>query len=194
MLEGGEGHECVVDGTADDAEPAQLSRPGLRGGRAEQEGLGEPDPEEVRRVLRGKPEVTRQPGEDRIRLGQRMAAQPRYPARSLRSKTRLAWSTVASMGRRYQLFPNQGWRASYRSGLASTFPGMSVGTRVLLVSAGLLIVVAGVVFALQGVGVIGGSFMSGTSTWAVAGPLIALAGLVVAGFGLRPRRSRPRRH
>ena len=58
-------------------------------------------------------------------------------------------------------------------------------TRVLLVGAGSLITVAGVVFTLQGVGVIGGSFMSGTTTWAVAGPLIALAGLALAVLGLR---------
>jgi len=60
-----------------------------------------------------------------------------------------------------------------------------VVTRVLLVGAGSLITVAGVVFTLQGVGVIGGSFMSGTTTWAVAGPLIALAGLALAVLGLR---------
>ena len=48
-------------------------------------------------------------------------------------------------------------------------------TRLLLVAAGSLITLAGVVFTLQGVGVIGGSFMSGTTTWAVAGPVIALA-------------------
>ena len=71
---------------------------------------------------------------------------------------------------------------------------MSMGTRVLLVGAGLVMAVVGVVFALQGVGVIGGSFMSGTSTWSVAGPLIALAGLAVAGLGLRRRGGRPRRH
>ena len=40
--------------------------------------------------------------------------------------------------------------------------------RVLLAAAGLLITLAGVIFALQGVGVIGGSFMSGTTVWAVA--------------------------
>jgi hypothetical protein len=60
-------------------------------------------------------------------------------------------------------------------------------TRFLLVVAGLLITVGGVIFALQGVGVIGGSFMSGTTTWAVAGPLIALAGLALTGLGLRRR-------
>jgi hypothetical protein len=63
-------------------------------------------------------------------------------------------------------------------------------TRVLLVGAGSLITLVGVVFALQGVGVIGGSFMSGTTTWAIAGPLIALAGLALVILGLR-RRSAP---
>ena len=62
-------------------------------------------------------------------------------------------------------------------------------TRVLLVAAGLLLTLAGVIFALQGVGVIGGSFMSGTTTWAVFGPLIAVAGLALVALGLR----RPRR-
>jgi hypothetical protein len=62
-------------------------------------------------------------------------------------------------------------------------------TRFLLVVAGLFLTVAGVVFALQGVGVIGGSFMSGTTTWAVTGPIIALAGLAIVVLGLR----RPKR-
>ena len=57
--------------------------------------------------------------------------------------------------------------------------------RILLVAAGSLVTVAGVVFTLQGVGVIGGSFMSGTTTWAVAGPVIALLGLALVVFGLR---------
>ena len=62
-------------------------------------------------------------------------------------------------------------------------------TRILLGVAGSLITVAGVIFTLQGVGAIGGSFMSGTTTWAVAGPIIALAGLVLIALALR----RPRR-
>jgi hypothetical protein len=63
-------------------------------------------------------------------------------------------------------------------------------TRILLAVAGSLITLGGVVFTLQGVGVIGGSFMSGATTWAVAGPIIALAGLALIVLALRRR---PRR-
>jgi len=59
----------------------------------------------------------------------------------------------------------------------------------LLIAAGAVITVAGVIFALQGLGYIGGSVMTGVTFWAVAGPLIALAGIAVAAFGLRRRRS-----
>jgi len=38
---------------------------------------------------------------------------------------------------------------------------------------------AGTVFALQGFGVLGGSLMSGSSTWAAAGPVIAAVGLMM---------------
>ena len=62
---------------------------------------------------------------------------------------------------------------------------MSITMRILLVGVGLLITLAGVIFTLQGVGVIGGSFMSGTTTWAVAGPVIALIGLALVVLGLR---------
>ena len=62
--------------------------------------------------------------------------------------------------------------------------------RVLLIGSGLLITVVGVVFALQGVGVIGGSFMSGTTSWAIAGPVIAVAGLALVTAGLRRRPAR----
>jgi hypothetical protein len=46
-------------------------------------------------------------------------------------------------------------------------------------AAGLVLVLAGVVFFFQGIGVIGGSFMSGSAKWAVIGAV-----LVVAGAGL----------
>jgi hypothetical protein len=68
-------------------------------------------------------------------------------------------------------------------------PALRAAARALLVAAGSLLAAAGVVFALQGAGVIGGSFMSGTTTWAVAGPVIALAGLALVLLGLRRPRS-----
>jgi len=40
-------------------------------------------------------------------------------------------------------------------------------------------IVAGAIFTLQGVGVIGGSFMSGSALWAALGPLIALTGVAM---------------
>lgn len=57
----------------------------------------------------------------------------------------------------------------------------------LLVGVGVLLILAGVIFALQGAGVIGGSAMSGVTLWAVIGPVIAVAGLVMAAVGLRRR-------
>jgi hypothetical protein len=51
--------------------------------------------------------------------------------------------------------------------------------------------IAGVIWALQGFNVVGGSFMSGDSVWAIVGPAVALAGLVTAAVGLRGRRSVP---
>jgi hypothetical protein len=59
----------------------------------------------------------------------------------------------------------------------------------LLIAAGAVITIAGVIFALQGLGYLGGSVMTGVTFWAVAGPLIALAGIAMAAFGLRRRRS-----
>ena len=59
--------------------------------------------------------------------------------------------------------------------------------RVVLVGAGFLLMLGGVVFTLQGVGVLGGSVMSGVTFWAVAGPVIALAGLALALIGLGGR-------
>jgi hypothetical protein len=37
------------------------------------------------------------------------------------------------------------------------------------------------------VGVLGGSVMSGVTFWAVAGPVIVLAGVILAALGLRDR-------
>lgn len=53
--------------------------------------------------------------------------------------------------------------------------------------AGAVLLVAGIIFALQGFSVLGGSAMSGSSFWAVAGPVIAVIGLVLLGLAARMR-------
>ena len=60
--------------------------------------------------------------------------------------------------------------------------------RILIIVVGAILAVFGVVFALQGVGVLGGSAMTGDTTWAIIGPVLAVVGLVILGFGLRRRR------
>jgi hypothetical protein len=59
--------------------------------------------------------------------------------------------------------------------------------RILLVIAGVLIAVAGVVWTLQGAGYLKGSVMTGESLWLVVGPVVALAGLAMTATGLRRR-------
>lgn len=58
--------------------------------------------------------------------------------------------------------------------------------RALLVGVGLVVLLAGAIFTLQGLGDTGGdNAMSGHTFWAVAGPIIALAGVVIAIIGVR---------
>ena len=60
--------------------------------------------------------------------------------------------------------------------------------QILLVVIGIAAALAGLVWTLQGLGYVGGSFMSGATVWAVIGPLVMLAGLVLFVAGLRARR------
>ena len=50
---------------------------------------------------------------------------------------------------------------------------------------GVLLVLIGVVWGLQGLGVFGGSAMSGKTLWAVVGPIVALVGVILLVTGLR---------
>lgn len=54
-----------------------------------------------------------------------------------------------------------------------------------LVLVGTLLVVVGCVWILQGAGVIGGSFMTGSSGWLVIGVVCVLSGIAVALRGSR---------
>ncbi|GAA3222644.1 hypothetical protein [Nonomuraea helvata] len=56
---------------------------------------------------------------------------------------------------------------------------------------GVLLAAVGILWTLQGLGVVGGSVMSGNTTWAVIGPIVLVVGLVLAVIGLRRLRARP---
>ncbi|GAB3141180.1 hypothetical protein GCM10027290_13340 [Micromonospora sonneratiae] len=55
---------------------------------------------------------------------------------------------------------------------------------------GLLAVVIGAVWTLQGLGHVEGSMMTDVTAWALIGPIVALVGLGTLTFGLRARRRR----
>ena len=52
---------------------------------------------------------------------------------------------------------------------------------------GVIMVLAGALFFLQGINVVKGSGMSGSNFWAFAGPVLAIAGLAVVRVGQRGR-------
>jgi len=52
---------------------------------------------------------------------------------------------------------------------------------------GVVVAVVGGVFTLQGVGVLAGSFMSGSATWAVIGVAMVITGLTMYGRATRKR-------
>jgi hypothetical protein len=81
--------------------------------------------------------------------------------------------------------------ASARAAVLSLGEEAVIKKRYVLVGAGGLIALAGIIFTLQGLGALGGSVMSGVTFWAVAGPVIALAGLAIAAAGLRRRSATP---
>ena len=54
---------------------------------------------------------------------------------------------------------------------------------------GVVLLVVGVFWALQGFGVIGGSFMSNNAAFKIIGPVLAVIGLAVAVIGIRRARS-----
>jgi len=63
---------------------------------------------------------------------------------------------------------------------------MSGGLRIALSVLGVLVCLLGVVFLLQGIGVLGGSFMSNTVTWTVIGAVMIPVGGVLLALA-RPR-------
>jgi hypothetical protein len=52
--------------------------------------------------------------------------------------------------------------------------------RIALIIVGVVVTLFGLLWALQGFGVVGGSPMSNTTTWSIIGPIVALIGIAIA--------------
>lgn len=59
--------------------------------------------------------------------------------------------------------------------------------RGLALALGIVLLLVGALWTFQGLGYVGGSPMTGVTFWAVAGPLVALLGLLLAVLGGRKR-------
>ena len=57
------------------------------------------------------------------------------------------------------------------------------------VVAGAVLVLLGLLWTLQGTGVIEGGAMSGTTTWSIIGPIVLLVGAVLVVVGIRGRKT-----
>ncbi len=53
---------------------------------------------------------------------------------------------------------------------------------------GALAVVVGIIWTLQGLNILGGSVMSGDTTFAIVGPILGIVGLVLVVIGIRQGR------
>ena len=58
----------------------------------------------------------------------------------------------------------------------------------LWVVAGAVLALLGLLWTLQGLDVVHGSSMSGTTTWSIIGPIVLLVGAFVMSVGIRGRR------
>jgi hypothetical protein len=61
--------------------------------------------------------------------------------------------------------------------------------KTLLAPVGVLLILIGALWTLQGLDVVGGSAMSGEPLWAVIGPIVALIGVALVVVRLRGRRA-----
>ena len=61
--------------------------------------------------------------------------------------------------------------------------------RIAIAVVGVVVFLFGLLWALQGFGVVGGSPMSNTTTWSIIGPIVAVIGIVLAVGALRRRKS-----
>jgi hypothetical protein len=56
-----------------------------------------------------------------------------------------------------------------------------------MIIVGIVLILLGGLWTLQGVGILGGSVMTGQTFWAIVGAILLIAGIVLCGIGLRRR-------
>jgi hypothetical protein len=57
-----------------------------------------------------------------------------------------------------------------------------------LIVVGALLTLSGVIWTLQGVGILPGSVMSGVTLWAIVGPIVAVVGIGLLAWGIARKR------
>ena len=67
--------------------------------------------------------------------------------------------------------------------------GYSRVMRIAIVVLGVIVTLFGLLWALQGFGVLGGSPMSNTTTWSIIGPIVAVIGVALTFVAFRRRKS-----
>jgi hypothetical protein len=63
--------------------------------------------------------------------------------------------------------------------------------RWLLFGGGIVLILLGGLWTLQGVGILGGSVMTGQAFWAIVGMILLIVGIVLCTLGVRRRPTTP---
>ena len=63
--------------------------------------------------------------------------------------------------------------------------------RKALVGGGVVLILLGGLWILQGIGILGGSVMTGQTFWAIVGVILLIVGIVLSALGVRPRPATP---
>jgi hypothetical protein len=66
-----------------------------------------------------------------------------------------------------------------------------IAMRGILVGVGVVLILMGGLWILQGVGILGGSVMTGQTFWAIVGVILLIVGSVLCALGVRHRPTTP---
>jgi hypothetical protein len=61
--------------------------------------------------------------------------------------------------------------------------------RIIWLILGAIALIVGIIWTLQGLNILGGSVMSGNTTFAIVGPIIGIVGLILVVVGVRQGRA-----